>query len=80
MVVSTKIGAGDVGEKKSTLERIIEVGKKNRQLGLYLYILYWYTQHGEGVDLKRLWCFYNTIAGHVVCESTVSRPAGHAEK
>jgi len=73
MVVSTKIGAGDVGEKKSVLEKVVEVGRRNRQLGLFLYILYWYTQHGEGVDFNRLWRFYNAIAGHVVCESTVSR-------
>ena len=73
MVVSTKIGAGDVGEKKSTLERIIEVGKRNRQLGLYLYIVLYYSQYREGVDFGKLHRFYNAIAGRVVTEGTVSR-------
>jgi len=33
----------------------------------------YYSQHREGIDFNRLWRFYNSIAGHVVCESTVSR-------
>jgi len=73
MVVSMKVGAGDVGEKKSVLEKVVEVGKRNRQLGLYLYIVLYYSQHGEGVDFGKLHRFYNNIAGHVVCEFTVSR-------
>jgi len=73
VAVSTKIRIDDVGEKKSVLEKIVEVGKRNRQLGLYLYILHWYTQRGEGVDLSKLHRFYNAIAGRAVTESTVSR-------
>jgi len=76
---STKVRAGDVGEKKSVLEKIVEVGKKSRQLGLYLYIVSYYSQHGEGADLGRLHRFYNTIAGHAVHSNTVSRPAGRTE-
>jgi len=67
---------GDVGEKKSEkigLDQIIDLGKKFRQLGLYLFILYWYQTYKTGVDLQHLWRFYNNIASHVVSPETVRK-------
>ena len=64
----------DVGkEKRSVLEQILRFGKSNRQLGMYLFIYYWYAQYHKPVDFKRLWRFYNNIAGHVVHENTVRK-------
>ena len=60
-------------KKRSILEEIIRFGRSNRQLGLYLFIYYWYAQHHEAVDFKRLWRFYNNIANHVVHENTVRK-------
>ena len=72
-MVNTKVAGGDVGEEKSVLDKILEVGKRCRQLGIYLYILHWYTQHGEGIDFGRLHRFYNSMAGRAVTVSAVSR-------
>ena len=65
----------DVREKKkrSILEEILRFGRSNRQLGMYLFIYYWYAQYKNGVDFRRLWRFYNNIAGHVVHENTVRK-------
>jgi len=72
-----KIGSssGDAGEKKAEieLEKIVEVGKKFRQLGLYMFIWYWYYKYKDGVDLSRLWRFYNNIAEHIVSQETVRK-------
>ena len=62
-----------IGARESELEEIIRVGKRYRQLGLYLFIYYWYSEHGRGIDLRRLWRFYNNIAGHVVHENTIRK-------
>jgi len=75
-----KIGnsSGDVGEKKNVekklgLEQIVDIGKKFRQLGLFMFIWYWYQTYKTGVDLQHLWRFYNNIADHVVSQETVRK-------
>jgi len=75
-----KIGnsSGDVGEKKNVekklgLEQIINIGKKFRQLGLFMFIWYWYQTYRDGVEFGRLWRFYNNISNHVVHEETVRK-------
>jgi len=73
-----KISSADVGEKKNTekklgLDQIIDAGKKFRQLGLYLFIWYWYQVYKDGVDFGKLWRFYNNISDHVVSQETVRK-------
>jgi len=64
----------DIGEKKrSILDEILRFGRSNRQLGTYLFIYYWYARYKNGVDFRRLWRFYNNIAGHIVHENTVRK-------
>jgi len=70
----TRIYSADVGEKKEiVLKDIVEVGKKFRQLGLYLFIWYWHQTYKDGVDFGKLWRFYNNIADHVVNQETVRK-------
>jgi len=71
---------GDVEEKKRSeseeklgLEQIITIGKKFRQLGLYMFIWYWFQIYKDGVDFSGLWGFYNNIADHVVNPETVRK-------
>jgi len=71
-------GLGDVGEKKNVekklgLEEITDIGKRFRQLGLYLFIWYWFQVYRDGVDFNKLWRFYNNISNHVVHEETVRK-------
>jgi len=71
---------GDVEEKKRPeseeklgLEQIITIGKGFRQLGLYMFIWYWFQIYKDCVDFSRLWKFYNNIADHVVNPETVRK-------
>jgi len=75
-----KIGnsSADVGEKKNAdkkfrLEDIVEVGKRFRQLGLYMFILWWYYQYKDGITFDKLWRFYNNISNHIVHAETVRK-------
>ena len=64
----------DVGEKeRGILEEIIRFGKSNRQLGLYLFIYWYYAQYKNGIEFRKLWRFYNNIANHAVHENTVRK-------
>lgn len=76
MVVAALRSSDDVErrrKRRSILGKIIEYGRKNRQLGMYLFIYYWYAEYGDAVDLKRLWRFYNNISDHVVNLNTVRK-------
>jgi len=64
---------GEKGRRKSILEEIIQFGQRNRQLGLFLFIYWYYSQFHEGPSIIRLWRFYNNIAGHIVHENTVKK-------
>jgi hypothetical protein len=67
---------GYVGEKerqRTLLDEISSFGRRHRQLGLFLFIYYWYALHGHGADFRRLWRFYNSISDHVVHENTVRK-------
>jgi len=70
---ATKEHSGDVGEKKLGLEQIIDAGKRFRQLGLYMFIWYWYHTYRSGVDFDKLWRFYNNFSDHVVHPETVRK-------
>jgi len=59
--------------RKSILEEIIWFGQRNRQLGLFLFIYWYYSQFKEGVSISRLYRFYNNIATHIVHENTVRK-------
>jgi len=62
-----------IGAQESELEKIVNIGKKHRQLGLYLYIYWHFMRTDNGVPLHRLHRFYNRLAGRVVHENTVRK-------
>jgi len=59
--------------QESELERLIHIGKKHRQLGLYLYIYWHFMRTGDGAPLHRLHKFYNRLASRPVHENTIRK-------
>ena len=58
---------------RSKINEIVEIGKRHRQLGLYLYLVYRYERAGSGAMLSELCNFYSRMVGRPVHEESVRR-------
>jgi len=64
----------DVIRGEKVFESVVEVGRrKSRQLGLYLYICWWRSVHGDGPSFQDIYRYYCKIAGHRVHPHTVRK-------